>query len=298
MAEGGKEFTADGEISLKLLIPNYFVGALIGKAGATISQVQADTATRIRVSQNGVYFPGTHERAVLVVGTPGAVTNAVNSIAERITAMPLKDIPAQHHGLHELRLNQTLVLIPPSGAGVIIGKGGESIKALQTESGARLGLSAKDDFPGTLGERILTLSGSSAQVTAAAAAVVKKLASDSTFLAYQNTSLQYDQLATPPLQHARVPASHYAAKFKPVHITISIPVPDTLIGGLIGKAGKNIFDMQLKSDATITVSDKTELVPGTTNRTVYITGEPHCAQIAHNLVQQKLAQIQAQVGKQ
>ena len=36
---------------MKLLVPNYAIGALIGKAGATITQIQANTGTRIKLSQ-------------------------------------------------------------------------------------------------------------------------------------------------------------------------------------------------------------------------------------------------------
>ena len=49
-APAGTEFAADNEFSIKVLVPGYSVGGLLGKGGATITQLQADTSTRIRIS--------------------------------------------------------------------------------------------------------------------------------------------------------------------------------------------------------------------------------------------------------
>ena len=59
-AAAASDFVASDEVALKLLVPNYATGAIIGKSGATITQIQAVTATRMRLSQvPGMFTPGT-----------------------------------------------------------------------------------------------------------------------------------------------------------------------------------------------------------------------------------------------
>ena len=49
-------FTAD--VFLKVLIPSIAAGAVIGKGGETISQIQKDTGTNVKMSKGGDYYPG------------------------------------------------------------------------------------------------------------------------------------------------------------------------------------------------------------------------------------------------
>lgn len=49
----------DGSYHLKILIPSTAAGAIIGKGGETIAQVQKDTGARIKMSKANDFYPGT-----------------------------------------------------------------------------------------------------------------------------------------------------------------------------------------------------------------------------------------------
>jgi polyribonucleotide nucleotidyltransferase len=73
--------------------------------------------------------------------------------------------------------------------------------------------------------------------------------------------------------------------------TITMAVPELLIGNILGKNGSAIREIAFLSGAKISVSSRGEYVAGTTNRIVSITGVSKSAQTAHNLISQKLQQV-------
>ncbi|XP_041071067.1 RNA-binding protein Nova-1 isoform X2 [Carcharodon carcharias] len=78
----------DGQYFLKVLIPSYAAGSIIGKGGQTIVQLQKETGATIKLSKSKDFYPGTTERVCLIQGTVEAL-NAVHSfIAEKIREMP------------------------------------------------------------------------------------------------------------------------------------------------------------------------------------------------------------------
>lgn len=73
-------------------------------------------------------------------------------------------------------------------------------------------------------------------------------------------------------------------------VTVQLPVPDSLIGVILGRGGARLNELQQISGARVTVSQRNEFIPGTNNRTVTIVGTQQAAQNAEILIQQKLAQ--------
>jgi RNA-binding protein Nova len=72
------------EIILKALVPNTMAGVLIGKEGSTIKFMTETSGAKIRVSASKVFYPGTNERLVLILGTKDAIVNAVEQIAAKL----------------------------------------------------------------------------------------------------------------------------------------------------------------------------------------------------------------------
>jgi len=148
-------------VNLKILVPAIASGAIIGKGGETIADVQKQTGTRIKMSKAGDFYPGTTERVGLIQGPAESVLIVMDFIAEKIiekpdpAAKPAIDfdnkIPAE-------REKQVKVIIPNSTAGMIIGKGGSFIKQLKDESGAFIQISQKSK-DATLSERVVTIIG-------------------------------------------------------------------------------------------------------------------------------------------
>jgi RNA-binding protein Nova len=49
----------DGTYHFKMLVPSVAAGAIIGKGGDTIAQLQKDTGTRVKMSKANDFYPGT-----------------------------------------------------------------------------------------------------------------------------------------------------------------------------------------------------------------------------------------------
>ena len=77
-----------------------------------------------------------------------------------------------------------------------------------------------------------------------------------------------------------------------VQETVTMQVPDAIVGALVGKGGKVIVDMQHQSGARIQISNRDQMVEGTTDRVVTITGDHHAVATAQFLINQKMQQTQ------
>lgn len=51
-------FAEDGQYFLKVLIPSYAAGSIIGKGGQTIVQLQKETGATIKLSKSKDFYPG------------------------------------------------------------------------------------------------------------------------------------------------------------------------------------------------------------------------------------------------
>ena len=48
----------DGTYHLKILVPSVASGAIIGKGGETIAQLQKETGARVKMSKANDFYPG------------------------------------------------------------------------------------------------------------------------------------------------------------------------------------------------------------------------------------------------
>jgi len=148
-------------VNLKILVPAVASGAIIGKGGETIAEIQKQTGTRIKMSKANDFYPGTTERVGLLQGPPDSVLMVMDFITEKImekpdpTAKPAIDFDNK---ICAEREKQIKVIVPNSTAGMIIGKGGSFIKQLKDKSGAFIQISQKSKET-TLPERVVTIIG-------------------------------------------------------------------------------------------------------------------------------------------
>ena len=54
-------FCAGDNIHLKILVPSVAAGAIIGKGGETIAQIQKDAGARVKMSKANDFYPGDYE---------------------------------------------------------------------------------------------------------------------------------------------------------------------------------------------------------------------------------------------
>ncbi|KAG0364049.1 hypothetical protein BGZ54_007893 [Gamsiella multidivaricata] len=139
-------------------------------------------------------------------------------------------------------------LVTTKEAGVIIGKSGKNVNEIREQSGAKLSIS--EIIPGA-SERILTVKGRLDTVAKAYALVGHKMVAE-----------QGGTDVAPETESA----------------SISMLVPHHLMGFVIGKGGAKIKEIQEASGARAKASE--EMLPGSTERTLLITGVPDAIHIA------------------
>ncbi|XP_029427765.1 RNA-binding protein Nova-2 [Rhinatrema bivittatum] len=174
----------EGEYFLKVLIPSYAAGSIIGKGGQTIVQLQKETGATIKLSKSKDFYPGTTERVCLVQGTAEALNAVHNFIAEKVREIPQSVVKPDSLNLLQPqttmnpdRAKQAKVIVPNSTAGLIIGKGGATVKAIMEQSGAWVQLSQKPEGI-NLQERVVTISGEPEQIHKAVDIIVQKIQED------------------------------------------------------------------------------------------------------------------------
>uniref|UniRef100_A0A8C3FIL2 NOVA alternative splicing regulator 2 n=1 Tax=Chrysemys picta bellii TaxID=8478 RepID=A0A8C3FIL2_CHRPI len=174
----------EGEYFLKVLIPSYAAGSIIGKGGQTIVQLQKETGATIKLSKSKDFYPGTTERVCLVQGTAEALNAVHNFIAEKVREIPQSVVKPESVNILQPqttmnpdRAKQAKLIVPNSTAGLIIGKGGATVKAIMEQSGAWVQLSQKPEGI-NLQERVVTVSGEPEQIRKAVDIIVQKIQED------------------------------------------------------------------------------------------------------------------------
>lgn len=116
-------------------VPNAMMGRIIGRGGETIQKLQSDSGAKVDISKDQ---PGT----IRLSGSRDAISQARDMI------MSLVEYGPQDKGKGKGKSEDTMQ-VPPSMAGKIVGKGGETIMQIQQESGCKVDLK-KEDLSGAV----------------------------------------------------------------------------------------------------------------------------------------------------
>ena len=68
---GGAAAAAQGQ-PIEIGIEDHHVGAILGRGGSVIAELQQISGARIQLAQKGEYIPGTRTRALTITGTHAA----------------------------------------------------------------------------------------------------------------------------------------------------------------------------------------------------------------------------------
>mmetsp|Transcript_14087 Transcript_14087/g.30099 ORF Transcript_14087/g.30099 Transcript_14087/m.30099 type:complete len:581 (+) Transcript_14087:381-2123(+) len=165
------------QVALKFLVSNSASGLIIGRAGSTISDLQAKSHTRIKLSQGGDYYPGTSDRVCLIQGVQGNASIAVEMVLAKLYELQssqqqaptvTRSDAASEKVPEEPACTSFIVrlLVPSTCCGMIIGRGGSNIKSLKDKSEVSyIQLSPKEHeimiggFTLSTSERIMTITG-------------------------------------------------------------------------------------------------------------------------------------------
>ncbi|CAJ1973523.1 unnamed protein product [Sphenostylis stenocarpa] len=155
--------------SKKIDIPNGRVGVIIGKSGETIKYLQLQSGAKIQVTRDMDADPNSTTRTVELMGTTEAIASA-----EKLINEVLAEAESGGSGIVARRLtgqagsDEFVMKIPNNKVGLIIGKGGETIKNMQASTGARIQVIPLHLPPGdTSTERTLKIDGTSEQIESA-----------------------------------------------------------------------------------------------------------------------------------
>ncbi|XP_047322709.1 far upstream element-binding protein 2, partial [Impatiens glandulifera] len=157
-------------ISRKIEVPNNKVGVLIGKSGDTIRSLQNNSNAKIQITRDSEADPNSSMRPVEIIGTLENINKAEKLIKDVIAEADAGGSPALvARGFNNAQSNeageQVEIKVPNEKVGLIIGKGGETIKNLQMRSGARIQLIQQHGPDGgEPKERTVRLTGSKRQI--------------------------------------------------------------------------------------------------------------------------------------
>lgn len=133
-----------------LLIPNEFMGSVIGAAGKSIKRLMFQAQTTIKCSNSDDLYPGTSSRKVIMTSESAASLDAAQSLLLLGIAQDFPD-----------RFQEVGILIDHNSAGRVIGKGGERIQLLREScENCQLAEDESND-----GERVMIISGDILQLT-------------------------------------------------------------------------------------------------------------------------------------
>ncbi|KAL3650762.1 hypothetical protein CASFOL_007165 [Castilleja foliolosa] len=156
--------------SKKIEIPNGRVGVIIGKGGETIKYLQQQSGAKIQVTRDTDSDPNSATRAVDLMGTPDQIAKAEQMISD-----VLSEAETGGSGIVNRRLTgsaagaeQFVMKVANNKVGLVIGKGGETIKSMQASTGARIQVIPLHLPPGDMSkERTVQIDGTSEQIEAA-----------------------------------------------------------------------------------------------------------------------------------
>lgn len=145
-SSGQKQLASGAEVTTrKIEVPNNKVGVLIGKAGDTIRYLQYNSGAKIQITRDADADPHCATRSVELIGSLESIDKAeklMNAVIAEADAGGSPSLVAR--GLSPAQVTvgseQIQIQVPNEKVGLIIGRGGETIKGLQTKSGARIQL--------------------------------------------------------------------------------------------------------------------------------------------------------------
>ncbi|KAJ3594365.1 hypothetical protein NHX12_003672 [Muraenolepis orangiensis] len=222
---GGPQRSASEEFK----VPDGMVGFIIGRGGEQISRMQQESGCKIQIAPDS---GGSPDRSVTLTGSPDSIQTAKRLLSE------------------------IEVMVPASKAGLVIGKGGETIKSLQERAGVKM-VMIQEGPQNTGADKPLRISGEPFKVQQAKELVMELIRE----------------------QGFREQRGEYGSRLG--GDSLDVPVPRFAVGIVIGRNGEMIKKIQ--SDTGVRIQFKQD--DGTTpERIAQIMGPPEQAQHAAEII--------------
>lgn len=282
------------ENSESLSIESNLVGLIIGRSGENLRRVEADSGCRVQFisgpEETGPYrhckISGSRASRIKakaeinrIIDDSGMAANA-RAAAERIKEAPpgraFSHQPALRDGEDSMQ-----IMVPDKTVGLIIGRGGETIRDLQERSGCHVNIVGEQKSVNGL--RPVNLIGSREAAARAKDLIMEIVESDSkTSAGKDRISAQREPLRDPGMGGNGIGFSTSAGD----KISDSIFVPSDAVGMIIGKGGETIKDIQSATTCKINVSPQSG--PGEVEREIGLIGTRDSIIAAKRAIEEKV----------
>uniref|UniRef100_A0A671QM99 Far upstream element-binding protein 1-like n=1 Tax=Sinocyclocheilus anshuiensis TaxID=1608454 RepID=A0A671QM99_9TELE len=258
LEDGGKLISALS-ISEEFKVPDGMVGFIIGRGGEQISRIQQDSGCKIQISPDSGGMP---DRSVTLTGAPDSIQAAKMLLSEIVDKG--RPSPAFHHN-DGPGMSVQEVMIPASKAGLVIGKGGETIKQLQERAGVKM-VMIQEGPQNTGSDKPLRISGDP-------------------FKVQQAKDMVMDLIRDQGFREQR---GEYGSRVSSGD-SLDVPVPRFAVGIVIGRSGEMIKKIQ--NDTGVRIQFKPD-DGSTPERIAQIMGPPDRAQHAADIITDLLRSVQ------
>ncbi|XP_058383199.1 insulin-like growth factor 2 mRNA-binding protein 3 isoform X4 [Diceros bicornis minor] len=273
---GSKQKPCD--LPLRLLVPTQFVGAIIGKEGATIRNITKQTQSKIDVHRKE--NAGAAEKSITILSTPEGTSAACKSILE-----------IMHKEAQDIKFTEEIplkILAHNNFVGRLIGKEGRNLKKIEQDTDTKITISPLQELTLYNPERTITVKGNVETCAKAEEEIMKKIResyendiASMNLQAHLIPGLNLNALGLfPPTSGMPPPTSGPPSAMTPPYTqfeqseteTVHLFIPALSVGAIIGKQGQHIKQLSRFAGASIKIAPAE--APDAKVRMVIITGPP------------------------
>lgn len=233
---------------VELRVPNTMVGLIIGKGGENVLRIQAQLGVHCQIAKESEMKPGETQRTITIKGNPSSVDEAKKRIDDIIENHLSKFSSSRSN--KETDMNCAFVVklpVPNDKVGIIIGKGGMTIKGIQERTRTQIQIPQVPDEDNQ-SVRTVTIGGDTKEAIDAAQMEI--------FM-----TLQMQQQSAQNAYNASASA-------------LLVMVPDEKVGVIIGRGGATVKEIQNRFHVRIQIPQMPDIGSNPPVRTVSIMGTP------------------------
>ncbi|XP_072507024.1 insulin-like growth factor 2 mRNA-binding protein 3 isoform X5 [Notamacropus eugenii] len=284
------------DIPLRMLVPTQFVGAIIGKEGATIRNITKQTQSKIDIHRKE--NAGASEKPITIHASPEGCSTACKIIME-IMQKEAQDTKFTD----EIPLK---ILAHNNFVGRLIGKEGRNLKKIEQDTDTKITISPLQELTLYNPERTITVKGSIETCGKAEEEIMKKIResyesdlSAMNLQAHLLPGLNLNALGLFPASTSGIPspstlgvpsaaaATNYLPYGQQAEMeTVHLFIPAMSVGAIIGKMGQHIKQLSRFAGASIKIAPPE--TPDAKERMVIITGPPEAQFKAQGRIYGKL----------
>ncbi|XP_050673096.1 far upstream element-binding protein 2 isoform X3 [Leptidea sinapis] len=268
-------------ITEEIILPGPKVGLIIGKSGKTIKQLQEQSGAKMVVIQDG---PNTeYEKPLRISGDPQKVEHAKQLVYELLQDKDSNqggggnrfDDSYQEQGNG---FTSAEVLVPKIAVGVVIGRGGDMIKKIQSDSGCRVQFhQERDEGPG---DKRCYLQGQPHQVDQARQMIEDLINS-------VNLAIRSGRGRPGNKNGGRDRDNQQQWQDNQPEVRVNFSVSNAKCGLIIGRGGEVIKQINAQSGAHCEL-DRRVQNQDNNNRTFFIKGHPEAVENCKRIIMEKV----------